>query len=424
MHGSKLRKLEGDRTMKRMILGRLGPGIAAGLLCFGLASTLFAAPTGSIEVAAPDQDYVDCPVSVIVQVPASAQSASLTDAKSDKKTPCQLSREGGQVTLTWILPELKRGSSLTYNVAFSDAAQPVGDGIVIRPGEEAAEVLIGGALFTRYVIAGGPKPYCYPIIGPTGKYITRNYPMKTVEGEATDHPHQRSLWFTHGEVNGVSYWHEGAKAGKQTHRGFDVAESGPVVGRIRARADWVEADGKKVCEDVRDLRFYKVARGQLFDWTITVKATGGTVKFGDTKEGTFGFRVATTMRTDKKLGGKILNSEGQTDGDAWGKRAAWCDYSGPVEGETVGIAVFDHPTSFRHPTYWHVRTYGLFAANPFGLHDFVRELRQKREGDHTLKQGESTTFRYRVWIHRGTAEEAGVAETYAEYANPPKVSVR
>jgi len=35
-------------------------------------------------------------------------------------------------------------------------------------------------------------------------------------------------------------------------------------------------------------------------------------------------------------------------------------------GKTVGIAVFDHPSNPRHPTTWHVRDYGLFAANPLG----------------------------------------------------------
>ena len=42
----------------------------------------------------------------------------------------------------------------------------------------------------------------------------------------------------------------------------------------------------------------------------------------------------------------------------------------PVEGKTVGVAILNHPDSFRFPTTWHVRTYGLFAANPFGWHDF------------------------------------------------------
>ncbi|MGC3969751.1 MAG: PmoA family protein [Pirellulales bacterium] len=69
-------------------------------------------------------------------------------------------------------------------------------------------VLIDGKLFADYVIGNGPKPFVWPIVGPTGKEMTRAYSMKYVDGEKTDHPHQRSLWFTHGDVNGVDFWAE------------------------------------------------------------------------------------------------------------------------------------------------------------------------------------------------------------------------
>ena len=57
--------------------------------------------------------------------------------------------------------------------------------------------------------------------------MTRNYPMKPgVAGEAEDHPHHRSLWFTHGDVNGVSFWHEGPDAGKIVHAELVEARGG------------------------------------------------------------------------------------------------------------------------------------------------------------------------------------------------------
>ena len=98
----------------------------------------------------------------------------------------------------------------------------------------------------------------------------------------------------------------------------------------------------------------------------------------------------------------------------WGKRAEWCDYFGPVDGKTVGIAIFDHPGNPRHPTWWHVRDYGLFAANPFGLHDF--EKKPAQAGNMTIAAGKSVTFRYRIYLHEGDDKQAKVAERYQEYA--------
>src|SRR2546426_6254040 len=74
----------------------------------------------------------------------------------------------------------------------------------------------------------------------------------------------------------------------------------------------------------------------------------------------------------------MVNSTGATgEKRIWGKRADWVDYYGNVAGEDVGIAIFDHPENFRHPTYWHARGYGLFAANPFGTREFTRDRRQE-----------------------------------------------
>ena len=118
-------------------------------------------------------------------------------------------------------------------------------------------------------------------------------------------------------------------------------------------------------------------------------------------------------------GGTIVNSNGQTDADAWGKRAAWVDYSGPVLGETVGIAVLNHPESLRFPTYWHVRTYGLFAANPFGQRDFLGASAQ--DGSLSLRQGESFSMHFRVILHAGDAGAANLAEAFEQYAREPVV---
>ena len=127
-------------------------------------------------------------------------------------------------------------------------------------------------------------------------------------------------------------------------------------------------------------------------------------------------RVAKSMQLLRGKG-HITMSTGVKDGETWGKRADWCDYSGPVDGKLVGIAIFDHPKNPRHPTWWHVRDYGLFAANPFGVHDF--EKKTKGEGDLTIPPGKSVIFRYRFVLHKGDANHAPLQTLYEDFAHVP-----
>jgi hypothetical protein len=46
------------------------------------------------------------------------------------------------------------------------------------------------------------------LIGPTGEPVIRHWPVKEAENGARDHPHHRSLWFAHGDVNGHDFWGE------------------------------------------------------------------------------------------------------------------------------------------------------------------------------------------------------------------------
>ncbi|HEX42722.1 MAG TPA: hypothetical protein ENN81_11790, partial [Phycisphaerales bacterium] len=86
-----------------------------------------------------------------------------------------------------------------------------------------------------------------------------------------------------------------------------------------------------------------------------------------------------------------------------------------VKGNVTGVAVFDHPSNPKHPTWWHVRTYGLFAANPFGVHDFEKE--PAGTGDITIEAGGRLTWRWRFYFHAGDDTQGKVAEEYARFAS-------
>ena len=291
-----------------------------------------------------------------------------------------------------------------------------GTGVELIEHGRRIEVLVDGKLVTEYIPDDGPKPYYFPLVGPSGSAMTRAFPMKKVEGEKYDHPHHRSLWFTHGSVNKVDFWSELPGHGRIVETSRPTATGGPDVGTIRTTDDWIGPDGKKVCEDERVVRIYTTKKDRVIDFDATLKATEGPVTFGDTKEGMFGLRVSSSMDVTAKKGGKIVNAEGVEDKDAWGKASPWVDYTGPVEGKTVGVAILNHPSSFRYPTTWHVRDYGLFAANPFGWHDFG----QKITGEYVLPKGESISFRYRVILHDGDTASVDLPAAFKAYEAPPK----
>jgi hypothetical protein len=301
--------------------------------------------------------------------------------------------------------------------AFAAEEKPGKKGVEIKQLPDRLRIELNGQLFTEYFYTNVPRPYCYPLIGPGGAAMTRNWPMESPPSEQHDHKHHRSLWFAHGAINGHDFWSEDKDFGKTVHDGFIEIQSGTESGVVRSRNIWLTADGKQVCTDQRTLRVYAPLHPgeRMFDFEITLYAGDESFTLGDTKEGSMAMRVAETM-TLKSGGGHIINSEGVRDNNTWGKRADWCDYYGSVDGKIVGVAIFDHPQNPRHPTWWHVRDYGLFAANPFGQHDFEK-LSDKGAGNLTVQPGKSVTFRYRFYLHEGDERQGKVAERYREYVN-------
>ena len=283
----------------------------------------------------------------------------------------------------------------------------------VSEGQGVVRVKLDGEVFTEYHYEAADRPFFYPVIAPTGDNITRHWPMKGVNpDEETDHKHHRSLWYTHGDVNGHDFWTEGR--GPKIVQTMLEVESGKDKVVIACGNEWRAKNGKVVCTDIRKHTMMTDAGGRLIDFEITIKASHGKVVLGDTKEGSMAFRVAPTLRAKGNVAkGSMLNSEGVSGKAAWGKQAQWCDYYGPLNGKTVGIAIMDHKDNPRHPTTWHARDYGLCCANPFGLSYFQKA--PLGTGNMEIKAGDSVTFKYRVYIHKGAPEEADVEQQYARY---------
>jgi hypothetical protein len=284
-------------------------------------------------------------------------------------------------------------------------------------------ITIDGEPFSDFYIGKSyPKPFLAPLRSATGLVVTRKYPIETVEGESRDHPHHRGLWIGYGAVSQVNFWENEpeskASGDNPTLKGLVKLKSlgelkpGKKSGSISAVFNW-EAPGRGVMlEEDRTMTFYAEENMRVMDvdFTLTAKTD---LQFADTKEGFFAIRLADSIAG--KNGGLMTNSEGaQTEKNVWGKRADWVDYDGVVDGQKVGVAIFDSPQSYNHPTRWHVRDYGLFAANPFGVREFDPKSHDK--GGKALAAGDSLHFHYRVVIHAGDVTKKELAKMYASYA--------
>lgn len=295
--------------------------------------------------------------------------------------------------------------------ALGALAVPAEETVVsIEESEGRVRVSIGKLPFTELRSGQGrSKPVLYPIFGPGQVPMTRDFPFKTnTKGEKHDHPHHESLWYTHGDVNGISFWHLGEKSGhiRQT----DLQINGD---EITTTNDWLDPKMNRVCSDRRTVRFSTLPGGaRMIDYSITIEASDGKVKFGDTKEGSMGLRTHHLLRTDR--GAEVSNSAGERGKSIWGKAAKWVNYQSKIDGKPVGVAIFDNPRNPRHPTTWHARDYGLVAANPFGAHDFSKA--KKGSGDLVIQAGESVTFRYAFLFHHGTDEKRTIDEHYLDWA--------
>lgn len=285
--------------------------------------------------------------------------------------------------------------------------------IRLEPENFKAVVTVDGKLFTEYRYGHYMcRPYFYPVLTPDGQRLTRGYPVEVIEGENHDHYHHRSIYVAHGLVNGHNLWDEGTGHGAMLQRGEPVVGTVGGAATIDGVVDWFGPEGQRLLEERRTIQIRAEGALRITDHRSAFRARYGPVTFGDTKEGgLFAIRVPTAM--DAKDRGRIENSEGlvfdsgQGEELTWGKKAAWVDYSGPLaNGAQWGHTVVDHRSNPRHPTYWHVRGYGLFTANPFGAHDFKND--KNIDESMTIPAGGEAVFRYRLIIHPGRGVGASI----------------
>jgi hypothetical protein len=294
------------------------------------------------------------------------------------------------------------------------------------------DVFIGGKPFTTYYFSRDfAKPYVMPLRTSSGLVVSRDYPVGNTVTEAQSkersfEPHQRPLYFGHGNLNGLDFWeepvfqkyyddHPRQPYGRHIVEAVkELPEDGHGAG-IEARFRLVDANNRVMGEETQTFRFEGNSSTRTIDCKFVITASEGPITMGDTKEGTFGLRLSRELSAPHV---EMTNSNGgEGERAIWGKPADWVEYSGKIGSVPVHVAVFDHPSSFRHPTTWHARSYGLLAANPFGWREFSKD--ESKDGSWTIPEEKSITFRYRVFIREGELAPDALRQAYRAYAAEP-----
>lgn len=381
-----------------------------------------------LVVNAGAHERLHCPVKTALSIQdVSCEKLALRDELTGKEVPVQAwMEEQGKLNLAWIVDRMARGESRTFELRVGAEPVELDGGVRLEEMPGKLKVLVAGQHLTTYNYDQVVRPYLYPVFADENVGITRNWPMvQDAPGESTDHPHHKGIYTAQDAINGVNNWGENREHGWQVHKAFKRIYGGPVAGGFTSEIDWTDRDRNVYMTETRRVTFYNTPmQARLFDYQVTFHASEGDLIIGDTKEGGFlSVRVACSMEEQREDGGMIVNGLGGVgEAETWGKRAHWCDYSGPIGGGRYGISLMDHPQNPRFPTYWHVRAYGLMTANCVGRHDFTNDPNNR--WDMPITAGESRTWRYRILVHHGDARAAQVPMVYESFVYPPSVDVQ
>lgn len=212
-----------------------------------------------------------------------------------------------------------------------------------------------------------PRPFFYPLIGPSGACLTRmGHPG------APNHDHHRSIWFAHNKVLGIDFWSEGTPAFIR-QKEWRVYEDSDEHAAMAVALKWFDGHDPSALLEQELIAIVRPAEGgeTLVELQSTFHPQATMLEFGQTNFGFLAVRVAKSISTHFG-GGTLTSSEGQEQEPAiFGKPARWMDYSGAVlipgagkHEETVeGVTYFDHPTNPNHPARWHVREDGWMGAS-------------------------------------------------------------
>jgi hypothetical protein len=258
-----------------------------------------------------------------------------------------------------------------------------------------------GVELTRYHF--GPelhRPFLFPIIGPSGRPLTRmGHPH-----DPESHSHHNSVWISHFDVNGTDFWGDRG-GGRIRHKRIIEYQDTDQYARLVSENEWINKDGMVLLLETRRITTLPLPDAE---WLLIIdmefKATNETVTLGKTPFGMIGVRMAKTIGVHDG-GGTIRNSEGAVnEKEVFWKQAKWVDYAGAITNEKLeGITLCDHPDNPNFPTHFHVRNDGWMGAS------------LTYNGPREVRPSEPLHLRYGLYIHSDIKSKEDIEAAWKQF---------
>ena len=254
------------------------------------------------------------------------------------------------------------------------------------------------------------KPYFHPLTVADSPTLTDFRP--------SDHPWHRALWFSWKSINGLLYWDEdpatAQSPGVTTVTAVKLTPRSDHSAHIEVDLAYHPPGKPPVLTERRVMDVSPPAPDGSYhiDWRATFTAAGSDVVLDRTPiEGqpggvSYGGYAGLSIRLNPALKSwQFSDREGPVK--ALWKKDPWMAFSGPVgSGKSAGVAILEHPTSFRHPTPWY-----LIPSMPY-YSPAVLYL-----ANHTLPAGQSLTLRYRILLQPRAADREALESAWKQFAS-------
>jgi hypothetical protein len=235
------------------------------------------------------------------------------------------------------------------------------------------------------------RPFLAHVQAPNGQQVTRNHPPagKDARDHDTMHP---GIWLGFGDLGKADFWRN---QGRVEHEKYAQEPKGGRGEGLFAVVNRYVTGDKVLCRQTCRYNIAIVPQGTLLLIDSTFEGDSD-FDFGAQEEMGLGIRVATPLTV--QAGGKMLDAAGrQNEKQIWGKQAEWCDYSGTLDGQRMGMTIMPDPANFQR-CWFHSRDYGVLVANPFGQ-------RAGGPARTTVKKGETLRLRFGVLLHASPADK-------------------